>query len=119
MSFRGVLATGLCLLWFVACGSTSGGGGTQTNWVECRTNDECRGGQICVERICRDPLPSDAGDDSVASDDASGDTGSIPPPSSNECELPEPETFEPGDGRCTPPSTFVPDYCLNACSSVA
>lgn len=54
MSFnRLIVALCFALAWTVGCASTTGGGGTNTNWITCETSTDCSGGQECVNRRCQ------------------------------------------------------------------
>jgi hypothetical protein len=111
-------ALGVCFLWLFGCAGTSSGGGTQTNWVNCRTDEDCLGSQICVEEVCRDRPALDAGQRDSRTPDAPGSgTAWLPPPGPYNCERHvEPTTFAQGDGQCAPPPITAPMYCTNTCA---
>lgn len=52
MSSHSWLGT-LCVLLFAGCTSSGTGGGSQTNWVMCRSDGECNASQVCIEHLCQ------------------------------------------------------------------
>lgn len=108
----GVIALAAGLLWFVACAGTTNGGGTQTNWLPCRQDQDCPRSYICVEGRCRDaPKTDDAGSDATSSTS----TNWLPPPGPYTCQTTEAVTFSQGDGQCAVPPIPASSYCVNAC----
>jgi hypothetical protein len=65
MNLPKALLLALSCLFFAACDS-SGAGGSESNFLACRSTSDCKSGFVCVRRICE---PSDA---SVSSGGASG-----------------------------------------------
>jgi hypothetical protein len=71
MIFGATWVRALVVLAIVAGCSTTSGGGSQTNWVACKTDGECTT-QRCVHGFCQSPSDSkDAGTASVTEKDSS------------------------------------------------
>ncbi|HVU02831.1 MAG TPA: hypothetical protein VHE30_13820 [Polyangiaceae bacterium] len=49
---HGILVSLLSLTVAIACGKSSGGGGSNTSWETCTTNLDCQTGEHCVDRRC-------------------------------------------------------------------
>jgi len=82
--------------WLAACAST-GGGGTNTNWTECETQEDCEGSAACVDGRC---VLDDSGAGSGGRASGSGGAPACPA----YADWPPPgASFEPYQGR---PSDF-------------
>jgi hypothetical protein len=112
---KGALAIGFGLVWVAACAGTSSGGGTQTNWVECRTSEECPSLLVCVNGLCLDPAEGDAGSSDARHIEVVSTEPWLPPPGTYDCRDRGPQSFDQGAGQCVPPTSDIPAHCGNAC----
>lgn len=67
---KAIWGRALTMLALVAGCSTTSGGGSQTNWVTCKTDAECTTGS-CVHGFCRASESKDAGTTSATAKDSS------------------------------------------------